>query len=136
MLQRITLVGNLGSDPEMRYLPNGSPVTNFSMATNRKWTNKQTGELSEETVWWKVAVFGNQAEPCQQYLSKGRLVLVEGRLKPNESGNPRVWQRQDGTYAASFELTATRVQFLGRGTDAAPAQTSAPGIVDSEGIPF
>ena len=135
--QYINLVGFLGADPEMRYLPNGNPVCNFSMATSRRWTNRETGEKQEETVWWRIASF-NQAEACQQYLSKGRQVMVEGRVKPNEAGNPRVWQRQDGTHAASFEVTAFNVKFLGKRTDAdaSPAQTSAPGVVDSDGIPF
>ena len=88
MLQRITLVGNLGADPEMRYLPDGKPVTSFSMATNRKWTNQQTGEPGEETVWWRVSIFGPQAEACNQYLSKGRQVLVEGRVRPDPSSSP------------------------------------------------
>jgi len=140
MLQRITLVGNLGNDPEMRYLPDGKPVTSFSMATNRKWTNQQTGEPGEETVWWRVSIFGPQAEACNQYLSKGRQVLVEGRVRPDSStGNPRIWTRQDGTPAASYDLTAFNVKFLGgRQEGQAVDHPSAPGAaeVDADGIPF
>lgn len=140
MYQRITLVGNLGNDPEMRYLPDGKPVTNFSMATNRKWTNQQTGEPGEETVWWRVSIFGPQAEACNQYLSKGRQVLVEGRMRPDPgTGGPKIWNRQDGTPAASFELTAQTVQFLGgRQEEQEVEHPSAPGAaeVDAEGIPF
>ncbi len=140
MLQRITLVGNLGNDPEMRYLPDGRPVTSFSMATNRRWTNRQTGEPGEETVWWRISVFGPQAEACNQYLSKGRQVLVEGRMRPDpDTGNPRIWTRQDGTPAASYDLIAQTVQFLGgRQEGQAVDQPSAPGAaeVDADGIPF
>jgi single-strand DNA-binding protein len=81
MYHTITVVGNLGRDPEMRYSPDGKPVTNFSVATNRKWTNAD-GTPGEETVWFRVACWGKLAEVCEQYLSKGRRVLVEGRLRP------------------------------------------------------
>ena len=141
MYQKITLVGNLGNDPEMRYLPSGSPVTNFSMATNRRWTNQQTGEPGEETVWWRVAVFGPQAEACNQYLTKGRQVLVEGRMRPDPgTGKPRVYQRQDGSMGASYELTANTVQFLGSksdgNADAAPAPDGPAEQGAADGIPF
>jgi len=146
MHQRITLVGNLGNDPEMRYLPDGRPVTNFSMATNSKWNNKQTGEPGQETVWWRISVFGPQAEACNQYLNKGRQVLVEGRMRPDPgTGNPRIWTRQDGTPAASYEVTGFNVRFLsGRDdNDAAPQQRGyvekqgqAHEPDEAEGIPF
>ena len=140
MYQRITLVGNLGSDPEMRYLPDGRPVTNFSLATNRRWSDRQSGEQREETVWWRVSVFGNQAEACNQYLSKGRQVLVEGRMRPDpNTGAPRIWTRQDGTPGASYEINANNVRFLGgRQEGAAMDYPSAPDAadVDADGIPF
>lgn len=140
MYQRIILVGNLGGDPEMRYLPDGKAVTNFSLATNRKWTDRASNELKEETIWWRVSVFGSQAEACNQYLSKGKQVLVEGRMRPdpNTSG-PRIWQRQDGTYGASYELTAETVRFLGGRQDGGFGDfPSAPDAaeVDADGIPF
>ncbi|RIK16883.1 MAG: single-stranded DNA-binding protein [Chloroflexi bacterium] len=103
MYQRLILVGNLGRDPEMRYTPNGTAVTQLSAA----------GQLKEETAWWRVSVFGKQAETCNQYLSKGKKVLIEGTLAVDEkSGGPRVYQRKDGTYGASFEVRATTVRFL------------------------
>ena len=140
MHQRITLVGNLGGDPEMRYLADGKPVTNFSLATNRKWKDLQSGEQREETIWWRVSVFGNQAETCNQYLSKGRQVLVEGRMRPDPStGGPRIWTRQDGTSGASYEMTAFTVRFLGgRQEGSAEGYPSAPDSaeVDADGIPF
>jgi single-strand DNA-binding protein len=114
MYQKIIVVGNLGRDPEMRYTPSGQPVTNFSVATNRKWTNAD-GSPGEETVWFRVTAWGKLGETCNQYLSKGRQVLVEGRLTPDpETGGPRIWTRQDGTPGASFEITAFTVKFLGR----------------------
>jgi single-strand DNA-binding protein len=114
MYQKIIIVGNLGSDPEMRYMPDGTAVTNLSVATNRRWTDRQSGEDKEETTWFRVAVWGRQAETVNQYLSKGRQVLIEGRIRPDpETGNPRLWTGQDGTVRASFEVTANSVQFLG-----------------------
>ena len=140
MYQRITLVGNLGGDPEMRYLPDGRAVTNFSLATNRRWNDRQSGEQREETIWWRVSVFGPQAESCNQFLSKGRQVLVEGRMRPDpDTGAPRIWQRQDGTYGASYELSAFNVRFLGGRQEGGLSDLpSAPDSaeVDADGIPF
>jgi single-strand DNA-binding protein len=124
MYQRLTIVGNLGRDPEMRYTQDGTPVTNFSVATNRRWTN-QDGSQGEETVWFRVTAWRRLAEVCNEYLEKGRQVLVEGRLQADrETGGPRVWTGRDGQARASFEVTAQTVKFLGRGT-AAPAAGAA-----------
>ncbi len=113
MYQKIIVVGNLGRDPEMRYMPDGTAVTNFSMATSQRWTDKATGEPREETTWFRVAVWRKQAETVNEYLSKGSKVLVEGRIKPDpNTGSPRVFTRQDGTVGASFEITADTVRFL------------------------
>ncbi len=138
MYQRIVLVGNLGNDPEMRYLPDGRPVTGFSLATNRRWSDRQTGESREETVWWRVSVFGNQAEACNQYLSKGRQVLVEGRMRPDPTtGGPRIWTRQDGTPGASYEITAESVRFLGGRQEVDVAGfPDAADVGDADDIPF
>ena len=88
-----------------------SPVWN--VACNRKWTDKATGELREEVTWFRVSVWGRQAEAANQYLSKGRQVLVEGRISPDpNTGSPRLFTRQDGSVGASFEIVASRVQFL------------------------
>ena len=113
MFQKTAIIGNLGGDPEMRYMPDGTGVTNFSVATNRKWTN-QEGELVEEVTWFRVSVWGKQAEACQKYLKKGRQVYVEGRLKPDpNTGGPKLWTRDDGTVGVNFELQSYLVQFLG-----------------------
>ena len=112
MYQQITIVGYLGNDPEMRFMPNGQAVTSFSVATSNKYTSN-TGQRVDETTWFRVSVWGAQAESCNQYLKKGRPVLVIGRLRPDpQTGNPRIFNRQDGTPAASFEVTAQQVKFL------------------------
>ena len=103
MYHKTIITGNLGRDPEMRYTPGGDPVTSFSVAASNK---------KDETVWFRVSVWGKQAESCSQYLKKGSKVLVEGALKADDSGNPRIWHKDDGTAAASFELTAHNVRFL------------------------
>lgn len=113
MYQRIVLVGNLGRDPEMRYTPNGTPVTSFSVATNRKYTASD-GQLRDETLWFRISVWGKQAETCNQYLGKGQKVLIEGTLIGDENGGPRVWVGQDGKPRASFEVRAQTVRFLSR----------------------
>jgi single-strand DNA-binding protein len=113
MFHTIVIVGNLGRDPEMRYTPSGQAVTTFNLATNRQYTGSD-GQMVKETTWFRVTVWGKQAETCSQYLKKGRSVLVEGRLTPDPAtGGPKVWTRQDGTAGASYEVTAQTVRFLG-----------------------
>lgn len=138
MFHKIVLVGNLGRDPEMRYTPSGKEVTNLSVATNRRYTGSD-GTPVEETIWFRVSVWGKQAIACNEYLAKGRQVLVEGRLIADENGNPRIWSRQDGTPGASFEVNAQVVRFLGsrNGQTAAQAEGAAESIVETEDeIPF
>jgi len=141
MYQKIIIVGNLGSDPEMRYMPDGKAVTNFSMATNRRWTDSRTGQPTDETTWFRVSVWGRQAETANQYLSKGRRVLVEGRLRPDpQTGGPRLWTAQDGSVRASYEITADSIQFLGGREDsgyAADDSEMGGGVAHEEDeIPF
>jgi single-strand DNA-binding protein len=138
MFHTVIVVGNLGRDPEMRYTPSGQAVTNLSVATSRKYTDS-SGEQRDETIWFRVSVWGRQAETVNQYLRKGRQVLIEGRLVPDENGNPRIWNRQDGSPAASFELSAQTVRFLGGRDDAAyeSSESGSSSTVDSEDdIPF
>ena len=144
MFQKLIIAGHLGSDPEMRYMPDGRAVTNFSVATNRKWTNKTTGETQKETTWFRVSVWGAQAEAANQHLVKGRQVLVEGRLKPDpDTGSPRVFARNDGTAGASYEIAASWVQFMGggngngNGSDGIPYNgDGAQGAQEEDEIPF
>ena len=135
MYHKIVVAGYLGRDPEIRYLPNGTPVTTFSVASSRRWTDRE-GQPREETVWFRVSVFGRQGEACNQHLRKGQAVLVEGRLRPGEDGNPRVWIGNDGVARASFEVVAQVVRFLGRaGRSAASAPEGVPDEVEEE-MPF
>jgi len=141
MYHKIIIAGNLGRDPEMRYTPDGTPVTNFSVATNRRWSNPD-GSQNEETVWFRVTAWRQLAELCNQYLSKGRQVLVEGRLNPDrETGGPRVWTGNDGQTRASFEVTALTVRFLGgRGEGGVDTSVSLeeppPPEIGEDEIPF
>jgi len=114
MYQSITVIGNLGRDPEMKFSPSGKAVTSFSIADTRQYKNG-SGELVKETTWFRVEVWGNQAEACNTYLKKGSLVLVEGRMKSDiNTGNPRVYQKKDQSWAASFEIQANNVKFLSK----------------------
>jgi len=136
MYQKIIIAGNLGRDPEMRYAPSGSPVTSFSVASGRKYTNAE-GDLVEETGWFRVSAWNRLAEVCAEHLSKGRAVLVEGRLKIDPStGGPRIWQDSEGAARASFEVTAGTVQFLS-GKPAENGEMDGD-VVDAEeeAIPF
>lgn len=142
MYHTIIIVGNLGRDPEMRYLPSGQAVTNFNVATSRKYTDS-SGQQVKETIWFRVSVWGKQAETCNQYLRKGSKVLVEGRLIPDlNTGGPRLWKRQDGSAAASFEVTANTIRFLSaRGEEeAAPLGGELSGVEPldepEDSIPF
>lgn len=115
MFQQITIVGYLGRDPEMRFTPSGQAVTSFSVATSRSYTNN-SGQKVDETTWFRISVWGAQAESCNQYLSKGRPVLVVGRIRPDpQTGGPRVYTRKDGSTGASFEVNALNVRFLPSG---------------------
>lgn len=125
MYHTLIVVGNLGKDPEMRYTPSGQAVTSFSIASNRKYTSSN-GEQVNETIWFRISAWGKQAEICNQYLKKGSRVLVEGRLTPDKNtGGPRIWQKQDGTSGASFEVNAQTVRFLSTRGDGEPGGGAA-----------
>ncbi len=138
MYHNITLVGNLGGDPEMRYTPSGQAVTNFNVATNRQYTTSD-GNKVKETTWFRVSTWGKTAETTNQYLKKGSKVLIEGRLNPDqESGGPKIWNRQDGTPAASYEITANRVLFLSTRAEDEGGYSAddSQGVSEPEDIPF
>ncbi len=133
MFQQCIIVGNLGRDPEMRYMPDGKPVTNFTVAVNRRWTS-QDGTQSEKTWWFRVACWGRLAETTNQYLKKGRQVMVIGEVDAS------AFTGQDGQARASLELTARDVRFLGgrdesAGGDMMGGSASGP-AQDEEDIPF
>ncbi len=136
MYHKIVIVGYLGRDPEMRYTSDGTPVTHFNVATTRKWTNSD-GSPGEETVWFRVTTWRRLAENCNQYLSKGQMVLVEGTITPDQAtGSPRIWTRQDGTPGASYEVRAFTVKFLGnRGIPGAPS-AGGPSAATEEGVAY
>lgn len=137
MYQHIVIVGNLGKDPEMRYTPSGQAVTNLSVATNRQYTSSN-GERVKETTWFRVSVWGKQAESTNQYLRRGSKVLIEGRLTPDQStGGPKVYTRQDGSTGAAFEINAVRVVFLSsRNEDEAISASGFGGEEEEDDIPF
>ena len=143
-MNKIIVIGNLGRDPEMRYTSNGQSVTSFSVASNRKYTTS-TGEQREETEWFTVNAWGRLAELCNQYLTKGRQVYVEGRL------SSRTYEGRDGQTRFVNEINLTDVQFLNRDTgaggdggaygyDAAPESegppNEAPPMDDVDDLPF
>ena len=104
MFQKLIIAGNLGGDPTMKFTPDGKAVTTFSVAVSTR---------KDETVWFRVTVWGAQAETAEKYLHTGAKVLVEGRLQADAAtGNPRVFERKDGTMGASFEVTADYFRFL------------------------
>ena len=104
-LNKLTIIGNVGNEPEMRFTPNGKPVTSFSVATNWLYTTSQ-GERRQETEWFNVVAWNRLAEQCNQFLAKGRLVYVEGRI------HTRTWEGQDGQQHTRAEVIASRVIFL------------------------
>jgi len=106
-INKVIIVGNLGGDPETRYMPSGSAVTNMTVATNESWKDKQTGEQKDRTEWHKVAMFGRLAEIAAEYLRKGSQVYIEGKLRT------RKWQGQDGQDRYTTEIIADEMQMLG-----------------------
>jgi len=132
MYHTLIIVGNLGKDPEMRYTPAGQAVCSFSVASSRQYT-AGNGEQVKETTWFRVSTWGKTAEICNQYLKKGARVLIEGRLTPDkETGAPRIYNKQDGSPASSFEVNAQTVRFLGDKSDGKPesVQSEQPAEVD------
>jgi single-strand DNA-binding protein len=134
MYQHTVIVGNLGRDPEMRYTPSGVPVTTFSVAVNRKWKG-QDGEPHEKTTWFRVKAWRKLGELCNQYLTRGQLVLVEGEVEAS------AWASQDGEPRASLELTAQNVRFLGSRSSANVGGGNGETLrdappVDEENLPF
>lgn len=144
MFQQVMLIGNLGSDPEMRYTSSGVPVTSFSLAVNKKWTT-QEGQKQEKTTWFRISAWRKEAELAAQYLTKGRQVMVIGEID-----EPRIFTGRDGQMHTSLEVTATMIRFLGGGRGegvggaaesgashaAAPANAGSEPHISDEDIPF
>jgi single-strand DNA-binding protein len=139
---KIILVGNLGRDPELRYTPQGTPVCSFSLATNERRKDRATGENNDITTWFRVTLWGRQAETASQYLSRGRPVYIEGRLRVEE------WTDRDGKPRHTLEVHATDLHFIGGGRSedagAPPAKAAAaaadsgpePADLSDDDIPF
>jgi single-strand DNA-binding protein len=125
-INKVILIGNLGADPETRYMPSGSAVTNLRLATSDSWKDKQSGEQQERTEWHRVAMFGRLAEIAAEYLRKGSQVYIEGSLRT------RKWQDKDGNDRYSTEIVANEMQMLGgRADQSAPARSSHAGSRDA-----
>jgi single-strand DNA-binding protein len=119
-VNKVILIGNLGKDPETRYMPSGSAVTNLTLATSESWKDKQTGENQERTEWHKVAMFGKLAEIAAEYLRKGSQVYIEGKLRT------RKWQDKEGKDRWTTEIVADEMNMLGGKGGGASAGERAP----------
>lgn len=132
-VNKVILVGNLGADPETRYMPSGGAVTNIRLATADSWKDKSSGEKQERTEWHRVVFFNRLAEIAAEYLRKGSQVYVEGRIQT------RKWQGQDGQDRYTTEIVASEMQMLGgrggSGFDSAPASRSEPAEANSAPAP-
>ena len=141
MYHKIFLLGNLGRDPELRHTSDGTAVTTLNIATSENWTSKD-GEAMERTIWWRASVWGRAAEAAAQYLSKGRQVFVECTMQPDpETGNPRIFTRNDGTTGSSYEVRAGIVKFIGgrsgSGADETVVGDEPPAEeIEEDSIPF
>ena len=127
-LNKVMLIGHLGRDPEMRYTPSGRPVTSFSIATTRSW-NAADGERREETEWFNIVAWGNLAEICKQYLTRGQQVYIEGRLQT------RRWEDPDGKKHFATEVVASEMIILGdrpRGSSENAAWSNEPPLEGEE----
>ena len=128
MINKAIIVGNLGRDPEMRYTQDGQPVANFTVATNRVWTDRSTNERRDQTEWHRVVCFRRLAEICGEYLRKGSKVYIEGRLQT------RSWEGQDGQTRYTTEIIALEMKMLdGRGGGGGGYGPDGPGPADNRG---
>lgn len=136
-LNKVMIIGHLGRDPEMRYTPSGRPVTTFTVATSRSW-NTVDGERHQETEWFNVVAWGNLAEICKQYLTKGQQVYVEGRLQT------RHWEDKEGVKHSSVEIVSNEMMMLGDRRDSGNAEKhvaeaseeAEPTATDEDEFPF
>ena len=155
MFCKITLIGNLSKDPETRYTPSGTCVSNLNIPVTNKISKQTTPECPkgfkdsyngknwECTTWWRVTVWGKQAESCNQYLTKGSTVYIEGEISGEATDgnlNPRIWTDNGGNHRASFEMTARTVRFLSTKREDGHSESQQSGQeappVEEESIPF
>ena len=128
-INKVILIGRLGSDPEVRYTPSGVAVANFNIATSEEWKDKDTGEKRERTEWHRIVVWRRLGEICGEYLSKGRQVYVEGRLQTRD------WEDRDGNKRYTTEIVANDVQFLGSRDSSDSGRPRSTGPADFQGGP-
>jgi len=134
MLQRIEIIGRLGAKPSMKYTPSGQAITSFSVATDNTYTNA-AGEKVKETTWFRVQAWGKLGENCNQYLDKGSLVYVSGRMVADKAtGSPKMYTKKDGTTSCSFEINASEIKFLSPKSEAQADHAELPAEEDL--IPF
>ena len=119
MLNKVTLIGRLGADPEVRYMPNGGAVANVRLATSRRWKDKQTGDKREETEWHRVIFFSRLAEISAEFLKKGSQVYIEGRIQTQK------WQDKGGQDRYTTEIIAEQMQMLGSKNGGQPETTAS-----------
>ena len=137
----ITIIGYLGRNPDMHYMPSGKAVTNFSVAATREWKDSNNQKV-KETTWFKIATFDKQAENCNKYLTKGSQVYIKGRLGVDAAtGGPKIYTKNDGTVATSFEVSAFDVRFLSSKQNKEPAADpaedgAAPADAEPDGFPL
>ncbi len=135
MVNKVILIGRLGADPEIRYTPSGAEVATFRMATSETWTNK-SGEKEERTEWHRIVAWRGLAKICGEFLSKGKLVYIEGRLRT------RSWEDRDGNKRTTTEIEATEMKMLGGMGEASrkpkepEAESAPPAAKEEEDIPF
>lgn len=135
MINKVILIGRLGADPEIRYTPSGAEVATFRMATSETWTNK-SGEKEEKTEWHRIVAWRGLAKICGEFLSKGKLVYIEGRLRT------RSWEDRDGNKRTTTEIEATEMKMLGGVGEASrkpkepEAESAPPAAKEEEDIPF
>jgi len=140
-INKCIIVGRLGKDPEMRYLPDGTAVASFSVATSESWKDKATGEKKERTEWHRIVAFRKLGEICGEYLSKGKLVYIEGRLQTRD------WEDKDGNKRYTTEIVASSMQMLGGKSDGSGSGSPGgqggggsrqdnPGFSGEDDIPF
>ena len=139
MYQQIVVIGRLGRDAEMKFMPSGEATLQFSLASDRVYSDK-AGARMKETTWFRCQLFGKGAQALNDYLTKGTMVLVEGRLRiDTKTGGPNIWKRQDGAYASSFEIVVGTVRLLGGGSREAQneAGNTSPAVaLANDDIPF
>jgi single-strand DNA-binding protein len=128
-INKVILIGRLGSDPEVRYTPSGVAVANFSIATSEEWKDKDSGEKKERTEWHRIVAWRRLGEICGEYLSKGKQVYIEGRLQTRD------WEDRDGNKRYTTEIVASDVQFLGTRDSGESARPRSSSSTDYQGMP-